>query len=545
MEAVDGERRRNLENALDAGDWSRAVSVAHTLYESRVRTYLGRHGASVEDAEDIVQEVLLRLHRQRPDLRAEDMMPWLLHSSFFALLTVRRKYTRRAAGNRRFAEHATAQDSWRPGSDALRFEEMLAACRTVRETLDPVNGVIFDHLWKTTQSEALLLSSFFPDTVTDSTDLWYESCEAAGFFWPPWVRSSDEIMDVSVTQLVHEVGFHWYRGYNTNMVKREGDRKPELQEYLYGDAEALEEAVETVYSLLILPLEDEGYSLTLSIGEIGFPAAWPEGTPDADIIALFYEGATEEFQGAMMVRSASLLRALGVDHIYWFTHLLEPMTKGRDGVINRWGSEVAATGLHNDLSQPGVAPYDDFQARGAYRRPTWYAYRRLVWLFGQCGAHGVTREHNSTGVTAIRLNFSGRLRVGPDGAYLQRAWKYAWIIWVDQYADSVCLHSWAAERRDDAFVILYDSEGASYELLPLVPSVSVDWEERAVDANGYKAVDDVDWHPAGWDGALASAVEEVEGNHFHKLQFTIRKASPETAFAPLCILTNASAVDIT
>jgi hypothetical protein len=431
---------------------------------------------------------------------------------------------------------------WRDDGTCTWTDLFRHRCEWIRESVR--TGIDEEvQLWSALQRAQLRGADSVPGLTESEYAEWLATCDSAGWAWPPNPLRHG-LLSLAATDLVHELGFHWYHMHDWTTAQGIFLSEP----WRYADARRLGEAVDTFNADVLQELEAAGFDVGVSVGEIAFPATWPLGLVASDVQAPYYQHASELLQAAMLVRMLLVLRAKRVDHVYWFCHYLKPSSSS-GGYPLTWNSEYQATGLRNDLSPPQVR-YSEFQSRGAYPRPAWYAFRRLVWLLGQTSARfGISIPVNGNGLTAIRLRFRYPIRIGPDGRELQSSYKYAWVIWVDQFADSSCLHP-APDERTYAPVGAYlsDTAGTGYQYLSLVPEVTVDFAARTVDGNGYKDVSEVDWNwgssniidPA-WRAAVDTMYGEThtdEGTSF--LYFTVRKCDPHVAIAPVCILTNAS-----
>ena len=206
-----------------------------------------------------------------------------------------------------------------------------------------------------------------------------------------------------------------------------------------------------------------------------------------------------------------------------------------------WGL-FSAHGLRNDLYS-GTRYRRSFDS---WRRPSWFAYRRLVWLLGQ--ASSVELLHNSGQVSLVRLTSTVgfRLPVDPESSGSvdwdpgshgpsDAPWRYAYVAWMDQIA--------AAGRR--WYLELWDPEGAGYDLLSMVPSVQpyveIDISSGAVnppaDPNGFAGGEAVDWHWPGWGWPTIKTLARDGGQ-----QITVQLRPLDNAAdrpAPICLLTDA------
>ncbi|MDP2305203.1 MAG: hypothetical protein Q8P18_04170 [Pseudomonadota bacterium] len=431
------------------------------------------------------------------------------------------------------------------GSDGCRWDDLASARRVWLRNAILIGMQAETELWHEFQ-RALLLERLGLASVPDEVAEWVDTCESAGWYWPPYSSVAEDPLGLTARDLVHEVGFHWYHGYNVDVNKRIGTDLFEVGPgtFLYFDAERLAADVYAMRDEVVTPLRAAGFGVTISLGEIGFAASWPEGTDSAALQKAYYEGTNEVFQAAMLVRLLTVARIAGVAHVYWFCHLLKPL-KVEDGVVSQWRGEVLASGLHNDLFESTVSSYDHFQATGAYCRPAWYSFRRLVWLFGQARNNGVTLHVNEGGRTAVRLRMRAPLSRDPDGTPVAEPYRFAWLIWLDQYSDSSCHHPEGDGTTAPADVTLYDTGGRGYRFLPLIPEVTVAGDD-ATDHNGYKAGsanwyfgDDDPLDPEWREAVAVNFGERENARGISYLYFTLHQAGPAYAACPICVLTDA------
>ena len=291
----------------------------------------------------------------------------------------------------------------------------------------------------------------------------------------------------------------------------------------YEDAIALSEAIDAFHAAVVDPLEILGFDLETTMGEVSFPAGFPPAAPAARGDP-YYVDTNDKFQAAMLVRQFLVIRARGVRSVSWFT-----FKQGSwDGTTAGWTSNNWTTGLHNDIGVGVTAK------NGAWRRPAWFALRRLVWLLGRCRRDGVTLLQNHQGLTLIRLTFRGSgLSVGPGGLPLSRAYRFGYVMWLDQFADDVNYHSGADLAPAPVADVYVDgsrvADTSGMDLLSLVPDVTHAALGLGADADG-DGYDDAtpNWSWTGWDRALDRLSSGLR----------LRKADPLTVIAPVCFLSN-------
>lgn len=376
-----------------------------------------------------------------------------------------------------------------------------------------------------------LLQSGFFGPWPEGFATWKAMCDDAGFYWPPLPR--DGMIEFDERSLVHGVGYHWYHCYDSTYRYTADDRKDARpatttnKPYLYHDTEQFMAEFIAFRRLVVRTLESRGFSPQVSVGEIAFPHADPrEYASMARTEVTTWEGADDLTQGAMLARGLLVIAGLRIDQAYWFDHMPLPTEH------TTWPNAYGAMGLRQEhIVRGGTEP--TFQASGAYALPAWYSYRRVVWLTGL--ARTVEIVHASHGAVAIRLTLRTRLAAGPDGAAFPSAFKYAWVLWVDQFADSTCHHE---ETRTSARFALGSLGGAGYRKVSLVPQVAA--RIGQLDVNGYLAAEpDWTWTAGdGWDGAIL--VEREDGD---TLTLTLGAATSARP-APICVFCDATEVEV-
>lgn len=341
--------------------------------------------------------------------------------------------------------------------------------------------------------------------------------EICGVEWPP--RS--DAFPRTVGSMVHQVGFHWYHGYD-----RRDDGGPAVSGY----ADAAESAALVVRMSEMLATIARRIGATsrpgVTVGEIGFPAVDPFPGDGGH----YYANTSEPLQAAMHVRLVTTLLAAGADsaNVYTFNYgsacaqAVYPAT----GFVHNFAN-YTSMGVHNDLNyQASSADCDANPYRAnldGWPRAAWYALRRMSWLYAQTGADAgapptLTIVHARRGLFVIELTFVAPLSTGPDGASFTRPWTRGYLIWLDQYADSTELHSKGEIRTtrsaniefafgaDDDVVTI--AATPAYEILPIVPDRTTPPPDSSTadPETGYaRPSASVDWSPAGWDSALTSA----------------------------------------
>lgn len=357
---------------------------------------------------------------------------------------------------------------------------------------------------------ALWISGGIGTELPDSTKAWVISCLSSDYWWPPLEEETSETLSFVVTQLVHEVGFHWFHGNNRSISDETGGILEWYQGYQ--DAIRMQQDVEALQSVVVDPLAEAGFQLSTTAGAVLFDAVQPVTGLTDPIEAAFYEGANTLLHAGMLARSMCFFHTAGFSSMSWFCPLLGVIESDEEGVPLAWRGESSGTGLPNDISRPGKSR--EFAATAAWRRPAWFTYRRIAWLLSKTEDPS-TLVYNHEGLTVIRHELSAPMGASggnPTTAHRGRRFRYLWVMWVDQYSDSECLHdaylvdsepepaSSVGPRETGVF--LFDALGKGYELLSLVPWVTESDDPGETDANGYRQVTARDWTWAGWDGAV-------------------------------------------
>jgi hypothetical protein len=383
-------------------------------------------------------------------------------------------------------------------------------------------------LWRYRQ-EAFLRNRTMGIPLSDAVSSWLDSCQAAGYYWPPLASGpSDRTAELifTVRDLAHEVGFHWYHGKD----RQDASLRRNLADYR--DEVALAQAVDTVESLVIVPLS-ASFSLAISVGEIGFPSHFPSApVPSTGTVpgsGPWYADTSERLQAAKLIRCLATLVAKGVNAPSVFCFMLTPATAANLSVTIGFNT----MGLHNDVVPMGGLA-SSFQADYAYRRPAWYSFRRLVWLLAAAPDRAEVLYADRGFVVLRFASFLG-MSQGPDGASFTQTWKYAYVMWVDQYANIAYPGNHRQTRGYGSFELV-DALRTGYEVLDLVPAVTSSGG-AGVDVNGYARPTSVDWTTsAGVDTVLL--ITSLEDG-LVVLHGYVPPAGTSGRLEPFCFLTNA------
>lgn len=130
-----------IDQSMSSPATDMSLDVTRRELQSRVFRFVSRRVRSREDAEDIAQEVMLRIHRHSADLEhAERMGAWVHRIAANAIADHYRRPARRElpSGQAGDVPEAAIEPTWdEPDTDALRLE--LASCLTpLLEHLPPI-----------------------------------------------------------------------------------------------------------------------------------------------------------------------------------------------------------------------------------------------------------------------------------------------------------------------------------------------------------------------------------------------------------------------
>jgi len=171
-----------------------------------------------------------------------------------------------------------------------------------------------------------------------------------------------------------------------------------------------------------------------------------------------------------------------------------------------------------------------------------------VWI-GECVGRGFT---------LLRFELKAPLRMALVPTMGAPGYRFLWVAWVDQFADSVCLHdaqrtldldgpATVLARAADARVsfALHDAQSQGYELVSLVPDATEYIRVGETDANGYRQTSPREWKWSGWDAAILDHGETAYGRgDASLLWFAMQKCGTRVAQAPIAILTDADTASI-
>lgn len=345
--------------------------------------------------------------------------------------------------------------------------------------------------------------------VSPELAAWFAAEVDGGFVWPPEAGALPH-----AANLLHFVGIHAFHDFD---VDGGGNDYP----CGYADAARLVSDIDAMRVMAAGLGTFPAYRLGLTVLASAFPAIDPGDNPDpSGSWGNRYDATSEVFQAAMHLRTTATLLAAGVAAVGIFDF-------SSPGLIdkNAWGSSTndiqnwsafASTGIHNDTLYGDSTSF--LQGPDNWPRPALFTLRRLAWLLAQLGPTPQARMSiltNEQGLMVIELNFVAPIAVDPLGSALRQPYPRAYLVWIDQYADSADVHA-PTQLRDQADLrfgtLPLPDAASSFELLSLVPEVTPPQAGDCTDSsgnpsicvngNGYGVPSDVQWNWPGWDGAL-------------------------------------------
>jgi len=348
-------------------------------------------------------------------------------------------------------------------------------------------------------------------TTRNNDEEQLDASALGGFWWP----SSAGQAPSDPTSLLHQVGFHWYH-HDQEIYETDGR--------LYSDVSTLK--------IMLGELHRAGYSLTWVVSEVGFHVRNnPNQNADGSLAQPYNPEASPEFQAGELVRRLLLLlHALGAERVSWHTFM-------SDIAPSSW-SLFSTTGLRNDYG--GAFS----QSANAWRRPSWFAYRRLLWLL----SHADKLDTVTTGsglVQIVELRSDKGFPIPYDLEFQtlavikgpQRRYKRAYVAWMDQEAEASYRYRFT----------LWDEGQAGYRLLSMVPSDTKP-TVASQDANGFATGETVDWEWNGWDWPqITTTVVKPRGGFspgrsrpWNEIEVELQPLSTAGGRpGPICILTDA------
>lgn len=398
------------------------------------------------------------------------------------------------------------------GDHDRRIDSFEASCTWLRDTLRV--GVAAEvEWWRVVEEQRLLRLSGLP--TAPEADAWDLTCAGAEFYWPP--RISDGIFPTRVAgNLIQEVGFHFFHGFNAD---EDGVGGPEY----FADTSRLMEDIAAFDRRVVRGTP--GFKLAATCGAFLFPAVDP-GDPRKTDTGSFggpiYLGTNDVYQAGMVLRLGIAMLASGLRFAGVFTHVSGISTnKGsyEDPQLTGWYM-FSADGIRNDVVARG-GTYD--RAEEAWPRPVWFALRRFSWLLGQGGT--LSTVVSEDGLFVVHLSFPMGLSQLPDGSPPARPWRGMYIAWLE---DSTPLHGAFLSFRGPT----------DYELLPPSPGLRPSTGSEGLDARGFARPANVTWYPTGWAGVAPELAPRGRGQP--RLGVALQRSDPLDAPLPLYLLTDAT-----
>ncbi len=355
-------------------------------------------------------------------------------------------------------------------------------------------------------------TSIYIGAVIITAHRWSRTTWQLDIVWPPagsgWLLPRD---------LVHEAGFHWY---HVSYPSNPGTLGPEDEEHnrtgYVGEARMIIDAAAfkaAVGAAAVLPC---GVAADFTMGEIGFPSIDPDNSYENQ-----FQGTSEALQASVLVRRMVMARALGASVCQWHTHIgkvtAARVPASRDDLP--WGL-FSSVGLRQDVVSSWQYIDRFLAAKNAERKASWYAYRRLVWLFKRVSSIDIV--HSTEHLFALRLNSAAGFHLPErtsDGSV--QLWKYAWLLWRDiQWEHDAPVRSGVAFR-------------STCERFSMVPDVHASPFANP-DTNGYAPDEGPDWDVTG------SCVTPADRQG---LSFWLWRMDPERPYLP-CLLTDSPHVEL-
>jgi len=271
----------------------------------------------------------------------------------------------------------------------------------------------------------------------------------------------------------------------------------------------LSDAIHQFRSAVVYGTQSDGFDLKLSVSETGFPAVsfdYRRAQPLSSVEGIDCPrkdlDSSELLQAGMLVRRMVQLRALGVAPVGWHAYISTTKQEDEQGT---W-SYFTGMGLRRDV----MGEREKFKDRG-FRRPGWYAMRRLAWLLSQ--STNIEAVVNTSYGAVYKLT-TPRGVASPtawEDRSAPRRWNGVLVAWLDQAMGATNRNIYV--RADEV------------HRAPLVPTVTYpDPGTAASDENGWPSGETVDW---AWDGWNAHRIARgtIDGRTWWRL--TLRRASVE------------------
>jgi len=357
----------------------------------------------------------------------------------------------------------------------------------------------------------------------DEHEAWTATCEAAGVAWPDPVEDQG-LLAFGAGGLFVEVDFHFWHHCA-------GD--PHGPVYVT-DAHMGEDVATLNTGLSEL---SEAYpNLSWALGGVAFLAEKPALK---EPYKAYSEDASPLMQAGMLVRRLLYAKAKGASRVLWHTFMAT-----LDDRAGAFDTQYTANGLRNDLydlenSAHGAYPSSNRTFtwyEHAWRRPSWYALRRLAWLLSRTSGSRVLVDQDSAVVirchaaatTPFRVPVTGPLPL-TDQATME-AYSQAWVIWLDQEVEGGYLE----------VTLQLQSGSGGFQPLSLIPSVRRQarlWPAGLDTPSTYPEGGKPDWNQddGGWSTATTSVTRHSDGSGT-ELVIRMEPASPEDNPVPFCVL---------
>lgn len=365
---------------------------------------------------------------------------------------------------------------------------------------------------------------------------WIDTADASGLdLWPPALDKGT----VDHRDLLHHANFHWFH-YPTN-----NGLAPSEAGYATS-ARMLQDIAYFKERLLVNSVGNGTLTLTWAVHPAGFPAEQPAAPDRSDVSWSSF--ASPMTQAGMVVRLLLTALSQGAEIASWHTHLAG--IKGRLG--DGW-TKYQAMGVRDDLSAGAI---EDFRAdTDAFRRPSWYAFRRLSALLS--GGTTVELIHSSsTHLVVLLLSRStGFSETAPELTPLvsgtsSKKYKYAYIAWLDQTSSVDEESFFLLDRADPLSTGVLST--AAFARLSLAPAVEHTSTATSTGPCGYAAGEEIEWE---WSAGIVPTTFGRSGRPLDahladwttvaevtpwvgSLKVTVRRATLRSAPVPLCLLTD-------
>ena len=257
---------------------------------------------------------------------------------------------------------------------------------------------------------------------------------------------------------------------------------------------------------VVTPLRAIGVVTTIHVGEMGFQAVGP-ANPQHNVTEEYYSPANETYQAGMAVRWFSTWSALGAGSAIWFTHI--GGASDTSDTSGAWG-KYQGMGLHGDTYDSADPANPTYSAAAyGYRRPIWYALRRLNYLLSQCDSSGFQVYYADRGAVVITMQARSTFRFSDgDGGTGDTRLKFGAIAWVDEFADEP--HTLYATtdvvRPAGGGISLFYKNLNNFEYVSLAPDVTT---AAGTDANGYEATEPPVWPDVTHDAPAVAGVSST------------------------------------